>query len=726
LSDDYKIVANPSLRHVTPGARIDYSLSTVPGGPPLSEISSVRWFAVNDPETVSFFKFKTVLGPNGLSWVGATWSFPGHHRIVASVSRGGTTKAINYEQWVVPLGPEVASGAALSLPKIGPALPRSPDDPDAMLSGVRRQLEVMLKVAEKMPPIDDNAKKEFEQVLKGLEDYRDKLTERLAETNGIVKHPIAAEHFEAATQKRNKLRVYIAKVAFNKWLLVDWTNPVVRAATGVYEGFGSTDEEAIRAALDDWDSDNRYPDGAIRFKTPAVFGVPEIANQFETDGSAFWDSVSSFFGWIGLGAAVVAGVVTMLAPVPGSQVVSALIWTSIFSSSAAAVINIGTRADEGFSSWGANAFDVLTIVGNLFGATGVLWSRGANAVVKIGDKTAKFAVIGSVTTTGVQGVMLGAEFADEFDQIMADPKLAPHERTNRLVALFTRALASGALLYATVRSSKVDLENLNKAAPGGGSGSTPRDRVDKLGKPQESVDLTKPPTSSGKAGTDPHVTKVQTGQEAEVPHAGGSTGAKRPPPPSPPPKGPQKTNDFDQLLRDAAVAKPELDRVTTELAKEFGGKALIPGIKTRQRALDKVRDDYGGDASQIRDLARTTIVFQRLSQVRGALDAIKVRLKIVGKVKDRFTTPTKSGYRDVLMNVEMSNGHVVEMQLHLEGIEKVKSGPGHKIYEDVQRIQRTATREGRELTPAEVRTIDTLNAQEKKIYDDVMKALGEE
>jgi hypothetical protein len=727
LSDDYKIVANPSLRHVTPGAKIDYSLTAVPGGPALTEAGFVQWFAVNDPSTVGLFKFNTVPGPGGLAWIGATWSFPGHHRIVASVTRAGTTKAITYEQWVIPLEQELATLGKLDVPKIGPALPRSPHDPDAALSGVRRQIEVILKVAQKKPPVDDNAKKDFEKFIKGLEDYRDKLAERLTEVNGIVKHPIAAEHFDAATQKTSTLRVFIARVAFDKWLLIDWTNPVVRSATGVYEGFGQTDEEAIRNALKDWDSDNRYPNGVIRYKTPAVFNVPEIEDKFDTDGSAFWDSVSSFFGWIGLGAAVVAGVVTMVAPVPGSQVVSALIWTSIFSSSAAAVINIGTRVDEGFSSWSANAFDVLTIVGNLFGATGALWSRGANALIKVGDKTAKFAIYGSIATTGIQGVMISVDLADEIDQIMADPNLTPQERTNRLVAVLSRGLASGVLLYATVRSSKTDLANLNKTSLSGGA--TPAERVGRLGAAKESVDLTKPPKVSGKASKDPHVTKVQTAQEAEVPHAGGSTGVQRPRPAMPPPKGPQTSQDLDQLLRDAAGAKPELDKLTREVAAEVGGEPLIPGLKTRERALEKVKGEYGGDPSRLTDLARSTVVFKRVKEVRAAIDAVKARAKNIVRLKDRFTNPTPSGYRDVNITFRASNGHVVEIQLHLEGIEKAKSGPGHKLYEEVQKIERAAAAQGRDvehLTADEVRQIAKLNAEEKKLYDAAMKAAGEE
>lgn len=301
-------------------------------------------------------------------------------------------------------------------------------------------------------------------------------------------------------------------------------DPDAPALTGEYSGVGSTDLAAIQDAIANWDSDNRYPDGGCTFNIPApINGVPDQKGSFTTDGTAQWDSIATFFGWVGLGAAVAAGVITLLAPVPGSQLASAAIWTSIFSSTAAAVINIGMRVDEGFSSFRANAFDVLTIVGNLFGVGGIVWSRGANVLVQTERGLLKAAIIGRVSTDAVQGVLLGADFVDEFIAIQNDRKLLPGERSQRLIALFRNAALSGVLLYISVKGTKNDLANLNVKGSNVGA-TTPAERLAALGDPKSPlIDLTVPPQVKASTDVKTQKTTVHTEQEIETPHTGGTS-----------------------------------------------------------------------------------------------------------------------------------------------------------------------------------------------------------
>lgn len=511
MSDEFSIAAEPELRTVTPGAVIQYFLSPNVSGIADSEVQA-QWFEYNDPKTVSGARPIFVRGPSGLEWPDAKWDFPGQHRIVCDVTFRGQTQRLTYHQWVVPVSDVLAQG---------PQLPRQEEDPAATLDGIKRLIEIIIAVAKADPPKTPEEQQKHEDSLAPMESFRDKLAQRLDSTKNFVRHPIHAEHFDASTQKNFPLRVFLSKVAFKKWLIVDWTNPVVQAATGEYSGVGASDEEAIRNAIADWNDDNRYPDGGITFTIPPLFNVPALKGQFGTDGTAEWDSIAAFFGWVGLGAAVAAGIVTLLAPVPGSQVASALIWTSIFSSTAAAAINIGVRVDEGFSSFRANAFDVLTIVGNLFGVAGLVWSRGATVIVQTERGVLKAALIGQVTTDGVQGVLLGVEAAEDFDKIQNDPKLSPTERTQQLVQLFRRAALNGALLYVSVKASATDLKNLNLRA-GSVDATTPAERLKQLEDPSATVDMTQPVKVEGSTTQGDHKTTVHTEQEMQAPHSGGS------------------------------------------------------------------------------------------------------------------------------------------------------------------------------------------------------------
>jgi hypothetical protein len=179
----------------------------------------------------------------------------------------------------------------------------------------------------------------------------------------------------------------------------------------------------------------------------------------------------------------------------------------------------------------------------------------------------------------------------------------------------------------------------------------------------------------------------------------------------------QSTADIEKLYAEAEQAYNELKGATGEIAAATGGAAKFPpGLKGRERALEKVQTEYKGDASKLFDIARSSIEFTSLDALYKALDMVQGRFTVV-RIKDRFQSPTKSGYRDMLLNLKASNGHVVEMQLHVEQILAVKNGEGHKLYEETRSIEANATRENRPLSEQEKNQVDAANGKAKSLYD---------
>ncbi|MEL6911863.1 MAG: hypothetical protein AAFO85_16925 [Cyanobacteria bacterium J06598_4] len=179
----------------------------------------------------------------------------------------------------------------------------------------------------------------------------------------------------------------------------------------------------------------------------------------------------------------------------------------------------------------------------------------------------------------------------------------------------------------------------------------------------------------------------------------------------------QNNNNLDELYQQAAAAQPDLARLTQEFADRFGGEALIPEtLKARQRAEEKIAADYGGDAARITDLVRSSVIFETESQVTEALDIIRQDMNVI-RVKDRFQSPV-NGYRDVLLNIRMPNGHIAEMQLHLRSILDVKYKFGDKLYNEIRTIEADAKQAQRDLTPAESRRIEQLSSQAQQLYDE--------
>lgn len=177
----------------------------------------------------------------------------------------------------------------------------------------------------------------------------------------------------------------------------------------------------------------------------------------------------------------------------------------------------------------------------------------------------------------------------------------------------------------------------------------------------------------------------------------------------------QASDDLDELYRSAAKAKPELDNITDEVAQATGGASKIPdGLKGRERALEKITDDYGGDAAHVVDLTRSSIYYDSVDDMYRGFDALSERVDIV-RVKDRVANPTSDGYRDMLVNVRTSDGHVGEIQVHLKPIIEAK-GKAHGLYEEAEVLRRRLSNQG-SLAADEAAELNRLQNEMRETYD---------
>lgn len=485
----YRITASPRFRTVTPGAKITYycqqTYSTYDS--PDSPKDTCKWFCYNDRATVKKHNITSIFkGPDKFTWKDAKWTHPGHHTIKCLVTFTDNVKCY-YElpQWV---DTEAAVLAAF-FKKSGERKP----DPFKEYTIVKKYITVLKKAAKKFKFTSTSQKDKHDEKIKQLTQYRDKLGTFLSGMWGKEYYIFTAAHLEIEKQKKSALRVILVRMGKSggkeHWRIFDWTNPTHKSLTGLYDGKGNTRELGIKNAISDWDEDNEYWPGRMMYEIPKKACGKALKSGFKTDGASFWGSVSNFFTYIAIGAAVVAGVVTLIAPVPGSRVVSGAIWTSLFSSTAAAAINIGQRRARGFGSWKDDAFDGLTIVGNVFGG---VWLRCARISLKVGrsGQLAKYALIGQVATDGVQGVLISVDHIKKYDDIMADKSLSPEERTKKLVELFRSLALAGTMTYISIKGSKADLDNLK-------AGKIDTTNLNDLKNPDKTVKLTETPTAKG-------------------------------------------------------------------------------------------------------------------------------------------------------------------------------------------------------------------------------------
>jgi hypothetical protein len=146
---------------------------------------------------------------------------------------------------------------------------------------------------------------------------------------------------------------------------------------------------------------------------------------------------------------------------------------------------------------------------------------------------------------------------------------------------------------------------------------------------------------------------------------------------------PSRISEYlDTLYARAEAATPEFTSYLNDLAETTNGTAQIrPEPKSRKRALDKI-DKYEGDASRLTDLMAGRIVFERVDDVYDALSALVASENIrVVNFEDRILTPQPSGYRDITMNIELSNGHIAELRLELGTLTEYSNNIEHALYE---------------------------------------------
>lgn len=181
----------------------------------------------------------------------------------------------------------------------------------------------------------------------------------------------------------------------------------------------------------------------------------------------------------------------------------------------------------------------------------------------------------------------------------------------------------------------------------------------------------------------------------------------------------QHTRDLDTLYGDAAVADKHLKQISLDIAACTGGTAVFPpggGLKGRKRAEEKIEVELGGDASLLMDITRSSIAYDNVDQVYGALEYILRQGYEVVRLKDRALEPLPSGFWDIHLNLRMPNGHIAELQLHLRKIQKYSNGPGHRLYEKIRGMKSKAFRQKRSLTLQERESIDRFNCEQREFY----------
>lgn len=178
----------------------------------------------------------------------------------------------------------------------------------------------------------------------------------------------------------------------------------------------------------------------------------------------------------------------------------------------------------------------------------------------------------------------------------------------------------------------------------------------------------------------------------------------------------QQNSDLSELYNEASSSKEEFSKIIQKLSKETKSEAAIPDLKSRESALLKGQYRYEGDFSRITDILRGTLVFSDMKEISYYKNHIKESLDYLF-ICDRFIKPAKSGYRDIQIVFRIPNGHLAELQLHVESIYNAKVKVGDNLYHQNRELEYTAKKEKRSLTKEESEIYDRNNHIIKELYN---------
>lgn len=126
--------------------------------------------------------------------------------------------------------------------------------------------------------------------------------------------------------------------------------------------------------------------------------------------------------------------------------------------------------------------------------------------------------------------------------------------------------------------------------------------------------------------------------------------------------------DIDSFLNQAKESDPLLQNTGKDLADRLGGEFILGPLKKRERVEQVLGKDES--PSTITDYVRGCILLENSHEVIRARKKIRewtdtYKTPILQSI-DRYSRPTAIGLRGIFLYVELPNGHIGEIQVHLK------------------------------------------------------------
>ncbi|GAX23108.1 hypothetical protein FisN_25Lh053 [Fistulifera solaris] len=193
-----------------------------------------------------------------------------------------------------------------------------------------------------------------------------------------------------------------------------------------------------------------------------------------------------------------------------------------------------------------------------------------------------------------------------------------------------------------------------------------------------------------------------------------------------------RLSTFTEIVRSICGHSTVTDDATLNFEKADSGIRHLIAVKTAHAIQSKASFKYDGDILQVKDVLRARIIFPnegalicglaRLSQVEDARgqssnnENHQTKVRVV-RIKNLFygSSPVgglvrsslPTGYRHILVNVEMNDDFIAEIQFNLSALYDVLGDKGPLLHKDLCNLHATLSSRNRKLTSFDMCTLIT-------------------
>lgn len=191
---------------------------------------------------------------------------------------------------------------------------------------------------------------------------------------------------------------------------------------------------------------------------------------------------------------------------------------------------------------------------------------------------------------------------------------------------------------------------------------------------------------------------------------------------------PESCDTIDGLLNTIGAVRGEFSDITEGVVKQFA--SLKPNLLKRKtlKSVDRIKEKLREDQKDNDEKGKNEILYDKASDTyhcrtirdcdghtlcMKSIDDVEKLMQYfdkqpyVARMKNNFAKPSPVGYSDINMNIKLSNGAIVELQLNTTANMVAKERYGHAMYEVYRAI---------ESNPKYKQLADIMGEGQKKLY----------